>query len=96
MAFKIILKASVSYPSKSHSAFSRVFRRRKQIGDVVTFSWKRPGVEYSVKWQLSYKLVCRFLSSQQCPFLAATVQFENVEHRSLDFSHFEELLLSCG
>ncbi|KLO06003.1 hypothetical protein SCHPADRAFT_946448 [Schizopora paradoxa] len=96
MTFKIIVIVSVSHPSKVRSAFKRVFGRRKQVSDVTTFSWKRPGVEYPVKWLLSYKLACRFLSSQQSQVFDATAQFDGIESRSLDFSHFEELLLSCG
>ncbi|KLO08245.1 hypothetical protein SCHPADRAFT_944605 [Schizopora paradoxa] len=81
--------------SEVHSAFNRVFERRNQISDVITFSWKRPGVEYSTEWLFWYKLASRCLSSHQSPVFEATAQFNGVQRQSLDFSHFEGLLLSC-
>ncbi|KLO10493.1 hypothetical protein SCHPADRAFT_906814 [Schizopora paradoxa] len=95
-AFKRIVQKSVKHPKKVRSAFRRVFERRKEISDVTTFSWKRPGVEYSVKWLFWYRLASRCLSSHQSSFIEETVQLEGVRRHSLDFSRFEGLLLSCG
>ncbi|KLO10514.1 hypothetical protein SCHPADRAFT_906832 [Schizopora paradoxa] len=44
--FEEVVEHFVMYPLNVCSAFRRVFERRKEISDVTTFSWKRPGVEY--------------------------------------------------
>ncbi|KLO10495.1 hypothetical protein SCHPADRAFT_999519 [Schizopora paradoxa] len=95
-AFEKIVRYFVYFPSKIRSAFRRVFERRSEISDVATFSWKRSGVEYSVKWLLWYKLASRCLSSHHSSFMEAGAKFDDVKRKSLDFLNFESLLLSCG
>ncbi|KLO10524.1 hypothetical protein SCHPADRAFT_516060 [Schizopora paradoxa] len=94
--FENIVRQFVAYPSKVRSSFGRVFERRNEISDVTAFSWKRPGVEYPFRWLYWYKLASRCLSSHQNSFFEAVVQFDGVRNWSLDFSDFEDLLLSCG
>ncbi|KLO10516.1 hypothetical protein SCHPADRAFT_515310 [Schizopora paradoxa] len=95
-AFQEIVSNLVSRLSKSLPAFGRVFKRRNEISDVSTLSWKRSGVEYSLEWMASYKLASRCLSSQQSPVFEEAAHFDGAEHKSLDFCHFEGLLQSCG
>lgn len=96
VAFEGIMQNFVRFPSKVNSAFGRVFARRKEISDAVTFSWKRTGVEYSVEWLYWYKLASRCLSSHRNLFVEAAAQFDDAEIGSLDISNFEGLLLACG
>ena len=77
------------------TVFRNMFERRGQISDVVTFSWKRPGVEYSVEWLYWYKLASRCLSSSESMFFEAAKQLDTENIRALDFSQFEELLSFC-
>lgn len=58
-AFKCITRYFILFPSDALSAFRDAFDRRKEISDVVTFSWKRSGVEYTIKWLCYYKMVSR-------------------------------------
>ncbi|KLO10520.1 hypothetical protein SCHPADRAFT_942793 [Schizopora paradoxa] len=95
-AMEKIVKCLVKYPSRVHSAFRRVFEQHSEISDATTISWKRPGVDYSVKWLYWYKLASFCLSPRQSSFFEAVVQFDDVKRRSLDLSHFDRLLLSCG
>lgn len=94
-AFELIFKNFVKHPSKVRYAFRSVFESFHAISDVVTFSWRRPGVEYSAEWLVWYKLASRSLSSRQNLFFEAAAQFDGASHCTLDFSHFEELLLNC-
>ncbi|KLO14308.1 hypothetical protein SCHPADRAFT_939611 [Schizopora paradoxa] len=95
-AFVKIERSFVLHPLKVRTAFQNVFERRKQIADVVTLSWKRPGGEYTVKWLFLYKLASRCLASHQGEFVKAATQFYVCKYSSLNFSHFEELLVSCA
>ncbi|KLO18461.1 hypothetical protein SCHPADRAFT_955046 [Schizopora paradoxa] len=94
-AFVCIVWIFVLFPSKARSQFRKLFEGRNEISDVTVFSWKRPSVEYDIGWLYFYKLASRCLSTHQSSFLDVTAQFDDVKAQSLDFSHFEGLLLSC-
>ncbi|KLO10519.1 hypothetical protein SCHPADRAFT_906835 [Schizopora paradoxa] len=96
MAFEKIVWYFVYWPSKVRSAFRRVFEQRNEISDVIAFSWRRPDIEYSLRWLFLYKLASRCLSSHQSSFFEDITQFDDVDRESLDFLQFEGLLLSCG
>ncbi|KLO10507.1 hypothetical protein SCHPADRAFT_892292 [Schizopora paradoxa] len=95
-SFEDILLWFVLSPSKVHSAFNGAFESRNELGEAITFSWRRPGVDYSIEWLYYYKLTSRCLESHRGSFVEATTQFDGAEFQSLDFSHFEGLLSSCG
>lgn len=94
LAFFLIVWGFIWFPSKARSAFANIFERRKTVSDVIAFSWKRPGVEYSIYWLYWYKLASRCLSTLPSPVIEAAAHFDRIEWRSLDFSAFEELLSS--
>ncbi|KLO14322.1 hypothetical protein SCHPADRAFT_939620 [Schizopora paradoxa] len=94
-AFLIIVQSSIWCPIKILSVFKAIFRKRGEISDVAVFSWKRSGVEYSVKWLFWYKLVLRFLSTQSSPVVEAAGKLNDFGSTTLDFSVFERLLLCC-
>ncbi|KLO10497.1 hypothetical protein SCHPADRAFT_514860 [Schizopora paradoxa] len=90
-AFTCIVHYAVIFPSVVRLAFQGVFQRRNEISDVVSFSWRRSGVDYDVGWLYWYKLASRCLSSQPSPILDAAAQFDS---RGVDFSQFEDILLN--
>ena len=95
MAFRKIVWYFAQRPSKVRSSFASFFERRKTVSDVTAFSWKRPGIEYSIEWLYWYKLASRCLSSQPSPVFEAVAHFDDINRNSLDFSAFEELLSRC-
>ncbi|KLO08250.1 hypothetical protein SCHPADRAFT_894016 [Schizopora paradoxa] len=95
-AFELIIEKFVFNPLKVRSTFRRVFKERREISDVITFSWKRPGVEYTTDWLYWYKLASRCLSPQSSPFLKAAIDLDTAGWSSLNFLCFEVLLLSCS
>ncbi|KLO18474.1 hypothetical protein SCHPADRAFT_936152 [Schizopora paradoxa] len=95
-AFEAIVQYHIRNPSAIRNGFQAVFEKRREVSDVVTFSWKRSGVEYSLEWLYWYKLASRCLSSNPNSLIDATMQIETAKARSLDFSHFEHMLQNCS
>ncbi|KLO14314.1 hypothetical protein SCHPADRAFT_318584 [Schizopora paradoxa] len=94
-AFERIVWNFVWWTSKLRAAFTSVFKRRKEVSDIVTFSWRRPGIEYSFKWLLPYKQASLCLSSHLDSTIELAAQLNKARYRDLKFSHFEGLLLGC-
>ncbi|KLO14318.1 hypothetical protein SCHPADRAFT_318363 [Schizopora paradoxa] len=92
--FHSIVQYYVRYPSKFLSNFQNIFRRRNEISDAISFSWKQPGVEYSIGWLYWFKLASRCLSSDAGHDREVRwSRFDGVPFWSMDFSEFEEILL---
>ncbi|KLO12555.1 hypothetical protein SCHPADRAFT_929149 [Schizopora paradoxa] len=78
--------------------FESCFRKRKELAEVVTFSWKRPGVEYSEGWLHVYKLASLCLLTDSNPVMDAIstlAQKRDPHGLHAEFSEFREILSSC-
>ncbi|KLO10499.1 hypothetical protein SCHPADRAFT_906820 [Schizopora paradoxa] len=95
-AFTDTIQYFLEFPSDALSAFRNVFKRRQEFSDVVTFSWKRPGVEYTMNWLCRYKMASRCLSSHDNLVIEAAAKLNTDRFRALDFSSFEEIFLCCS
>lgn len=62
--------------------------------DVVTFTWKRLGIEYGAAWLYYYRLASRCLSTQLSPVMNVA-QFDFAGRNNVDFSYFEKMILCC-
>ncbi|KLO14326.1 hypothetical protein SCHPADRAFT_318909 [Schizopora paradoxa] len=96
MVFEEIVYQFCAYPIRLRDAFEKVFLKRKQRADIVVFSWKRSGAEYTPVWIHHYKLVSRCLSTTRSPFMIAATRFGHDEHNTMSFSKFEEMLSACS
>ncbi|KLO10502.1 hypothetical protein SCHPADRAFT_514982 [Schizopora paradoxa] len=98
-AFREIVWGVIKCPTKVRSALMRVLERQKEVGETVASSWKRPGVvDYTLEWLYWHDMASRCLStsSDHKALFDATAQFDGAKFQSLDFSRFEELLLSSS
>ncbi|KLO18479.1 hypothetical protein SCHPADRAFT_936155 [Schizopora paradoxa] len=94
--FETVVQIFVQNPSALRNGFRTLFETRKEISELVTFSWKRPGVEYRIEWLYWYKLASRCLSSSPNSVIESAMQIDATKTRSLDFSHFEDILRNCS
>ncbi len=86
------------YASPSlRSVAEMVCQKRNEHIDIVTFSWKRPGVEYdSSCWLSYYNAASRCFSMHSDSVMGTIARFRATEHSPLlDFSGFEEILACC-
>ncbi|KLO06009.1 hypothetical protein SCHPADRAFT_895822 [Schizopora paradoxa] len=95
-SFASIVMNFVEHPTKVRTAFRSFLERRNELSDVIAFSWKRPGIEYSNSWLYWNRKASQCLSSHPNSFFDATADFDDVKAEYLDFSHFERLLLNCA
>ncbi|KLO08251.1 hypothetical protein SCHPADRAFT_944610 [Schizopora paradoxa] len=97
IVFEKIVRYFVWFPSKVHSAFQKLFKSRNEISDLTTSFWKRSGVDYNAVWYFWYKMASRCLSScsNSVTMEATRLEVGVAELQCLDFSCFEELILSC-
>ncbi|KLO08246.1 hypothetical protein SCHPADRAFT_615251 [Schizopora paradoxa] len=100
IAFQEIVHYTALYPYSARPAFDRIFARRKEIGDVVSFSWRRPDIRYSTNWRLWYKLASRCVSKHAPGTYSVVEAAAKLSDQkgcwSFEFSAFEELLLNCS
>ncbi len=94
MAFKKMLRHIVAYPSIQYN-FEACCQKCNEPIEVVIFSWKRPGVDYTAEWIYLYNLASRFLSGCPNPVKDRLEQFDHVLKYFLDFSQFDEPLSCC-
>ncbi len=96
IAFDLIIHYGLVF-SPLPSVAEMVCGKRKEHIDVVTFSWKRQGVDYSSLWLCYYNAALRCLSTRSNSDKSAVVSWfgklANVQ--TLDFSQFEEILACC-
>lgn len=95
MAFESIIRNAVLFPSL-WSVVEILCRKRSERIEVITFSWKRPGINYSSVWLYYYNLASRCLSTLSSAVMDAIAGLRSVRgYWSIDFSCFEEVLSSC-
>ncbi|KLO14317.1 hypothetical protein SCHPADRAFT_939615 [Schizopora paradoxa] len=80
------------------STFRNIFIRRGEFGEVVSFSWRRPSIEYSIEWSYWFKLASRCLSTRPNASVEAAipVNIDQVSSPTSCFSEFEGILLNCA
>ncbi|KLO06949.1 hypothetical protein SCHPADRAFT_909921 [Schizopora paradoxa] len=96
MAFRRIVYNAILYPPL-RSAINNHRKKRGETPGLLTFSWKRPGVDYSSLWLYHYQLVSICLSPDS-PIMDSISNLEcRIEDtdRILHFSHFIGVLRSC-
>jgi len=97
MAFQQIVGYVSNSPGR-RLIFEACFQRRKEPIEAATFSWKRPGVEYSAGWLHMYNLATLCLLTQANPVMDALAQLALVRNPHipyLGFAQFEDVLLCC-
>lgn len=94
-AFEKIIEYFVYFSSRARSAFVTISLKRNDIIDVVVFSWKRPGFEYSAEWLYWYMLASRCLSTNSSLVIEMAVRYESAPLLSLDFEYVHEVLSCC-
>ncbi|KLO14309.1 hypothetical protein SCHPADRAFT_927927 [Schizopora paradoxa] len=62
-AFGFITAFTLKLPAKAQPAFRHVLKKRREIGAVISLSWKRSRIDYGLEWLFWYKLASRCLAS---------------------------------
>ncbi len=96
MAFAKIVFFTIRFPSLRHIA-EMVCRKRYAHIDVVTFSWKRRGVDRDSLWICYYNAALRCFSTHSGSVITLLVNLDHnpEDGRSLDFSYFEDIMTCC-
>ncbi len=95
MAFAGIVHFVIRFPSLRIVA-EMICQKRNEHIDVVTFSWKRPGVEYDSLWLSYYNTALRCFSIHSNSVISAIARVSAREYAPpLPFSHLEEILACC-
>lgn len=93
--FKKIVFYSIKFPAGFLLFVKNSNELRDESIDALTYSWKRPGVEYSVQWLYYYRLVARCLSTRSSPVITTAAQFDSVYWHSANNSYLEDVLRCC-
>jgi len=96
MAFAHIVLFFVRFPSLRRVA-ELICQKRNEHIDIVTFSWKRPGVEYSSLWLSYYNVALRGLSTHPSSVILAVenLRRDPGDMRNLTFSDVLDILACC-
>ncbi len=94
MAFDYIWLGHVIPRTLLRAIVERYCQKRNEPIEAVTFSWKRPGVDYSSVWLYRYNVVSRRLSAHSRPLTDAITK----AHIFLNMHslYLEQLLSCCG